>query len=191
MTQPSLNALVRALKGEVNGLPSTITFPRRMAKRRREGVARPGRGFLGKKYNPWLLTCDPADAKFTVPGCELPEDLSQMRLDRRLSFLGQINRRLDQFERDDALRGYGQQADQAIELLSGGKARAAFDLNREPAQVRDRYGRTTWGQSVLLAGDSSNPAFRWCKSIGQRSMASRTAAAGIRTTSTTNFLKTR
>lgn len=148
---PSLNALVRALKREANGLPATITFPRRMANVGEKVWPGQDGGFLGKKHNPWVLTCDPADAKFTVPGCELPEDLSQLRLDRRLSFLGQINRRLDQIDRDEALRGYGQQADQAIDLLAGGKARTAFNLNQEPGKVRDRYGRTTWGQSVLLA----------------------------------------
>ena len=40
-----------------------------------------------------------------------------------MSFLGQINRRLDQIDRDEAVRGYGQQADQAIDLLASGKSR--------------------------------------------------------------------
>jgi hypothetical protein len=39
----------------------------------------------------------------------------------------------------------------AYDLLSSGRAREAFDLGREPDKLRDRYGRYTWGQSVLLA----------------------------------------
>jgi hypothetical protein len=148
---PSLNALVRALKQERGGLPPAITVPSRMANVGE--VVWPGQdaGFLGKKHNPWVLTCDPADAKFTVPGCELPEELSQLRLDGRLSFLNQMNERLDQIDRNEAIRGYGRQSDQAIELLSGGKARQAFHLNQESDKTRDRYGRTKWGQSMLLA----------------------------------------
>src|SRR5262249_45252310 len=43
------------------------------------------------------------------------------------------------------------QQQQAVDLVAGAQARRAFRLDEEPAAVRDRYGRTTFGQSVLLA----------------------------------------
>ncbi len=148
---PSLNALVRALRPSDAGLPPAVTLPRHLANVGDMVWPGQGGGFLGRKFDPWQLTCDPADAKFTVPGCELPEDLTQLRLDRRLSFLSQINQKLDSVEREESLRRYGQQSEQAIELLAGGKARTAFHLSEESTATRDRYGRTSFGQSVLLA----------------------------------------
>ena len=48
-------------------------------------------------------------------------------------------------------RGVDQSYQQAAALLTSPTFRDAFDLTREPAKVRDRYGRTTYGQSCLLA----------------------------------------
>ena len=149
---PSLNALVQGLRPPVGGLPSSISLPRRMANNNGQDPW-PGTdaGFLGRKLDPWFLTCDPNDPKFTIPGTELPTGLSTVQMDRRLSLLRQFGGYLDDLERTAAVRNYGRYQQQAIDLLAGGQARAAFDLNREPDSIRDRYGRTRQGQSVLLA----------------------------------------
>ena len=149
---PSLNALVQGLRPPVSGLPASISLPRRMANNNGQDPW-PGTdaGFLGRKLDPWFLTCDPNDPQFTIPGTELPSGLSTVQLDRRLSLLEQIGSSLDNLERSSAVRDYSRYQQQALDLLAGGKARAAFDLNREPTALRDRYGRTRQGQSVLLA----------------------------------------
>jgi hypothetical protein len=49
------------------------------------------------------------------------------------------------------MRDFDRQTQEAFGLLTSGSARQAFDLSREPAVVRERYGRHKWGQSVLLA----------------------------------------
>ena len=54
-------------------------------------------------------------------------------------------------ERGGTVEAWDRLSQHAFELVTSGAARAAFDLRREPEQVRDRYGRYSWGQSVLLA----------------------------------------
>ena len=73
---PSMNALVRSLRPPVGGMPSSIVLPRRLTNF--DGLYLwPGTdaGILGRKYDPWLLRCDPSDPKFTAPGCEPADDL--------------------------------------------------------------------------------------------------------------------
>jgi hypothetical protein len=146
---PPYNAIVRALRPAVGGLPSSVILPRRLANF--DGLYPwPGTnaGLLGSKYEAWALDCDPSDPKFTAPGCEPSDDLPAARVDDRLSLLG----RLDQHLADQpATADHDRYRQQAIELVAGRKGREAFDLSREPAAVRDRYGRTKHGQSVLLA----------------------------------------
>jgi hypothetical protein len=72
-------------------------------------------------------------------------------LDGRLSLLEQVNRRLDAAERGGTASRYDVQSQQAFDLLRAGKARRAFEMKREPAALRERYGRNRWGQSLLLA----------------------------------------
>jgi hypothetical protein len=149
---PSLNALVQALRPPRGGLPASIALPRRLANNGGQDPW-PGTdaGILGRRHDPWLLVCDPSDPKFTAPGCELPPELSTGRVDRRLSLLDQVNRHLNGLEQTAAVNDYDRYQQQALNLIAGGAARTAFDLAREPDSVRDRYGRTKQGQSLLLA----------------------------------------
>src|SRR5207248_385614 len=55
------------------------------------------------------------------------------------------------YQRPDATAGYDLHARKALDLLGSAKARQAFNLDHEPATVRDRYGRSRYAQSVLLA----------------------------------------
>ncbi len=149
---PAMNAVVQALRTPRGGLPASIALPRRLANNGGQDPW-PGTdaGVLGRKHDPWLLVCDPSDPKFTAPGGELPAELSTVRVDRRLSLLGQFNQHLDSLEQSASVSSYDRYQQQAINLIAGGAARNAFDLSQEPDSVRDRYGRTKQGQSVLLA----------------------------------------
>ncbi|MFO1044050.1 MAG: DUF1501 domain-containing protein [Planctomycetaceae bacterium] len=149
---PAMNAIVQALRPSSGGLPSSIALPRRLANNGGQDPW-PGTdaGILGRKHDPWLLVCDPSDPKFTVPGCELPVELSTVRVDRRLSLLESFNRHLDRVEQNASVTSYDRYQQQAIHLIAGGSARNAFNLSNEPDSVRDRYGRSKQGQSVLLA----------------------------------------
>jgi hypothetical protein len=72
-------------------------------------------------------------------------------LGNRISLLQQVNHRLDCAAREPAINRFDERSRQAFDLLQAGPSRRAFDLDREPPSVRDRYGRNRWGQSLLLA----------------------------------------
>ncbi|HEV3021233.1 MAG TPA: DUF1501 domain-containing protein, partial [Pirellulales bacterium] len=108
-------------------------------------------GFLGRHWDPERFICDPSDAEFAIEGLQPPGDLPPLRLQERLSLLDQVQRHFDQIERGAAAGLYDRIQQDALELLTSGKAREAFDIAREPAALRERYGRHKWGQCVLLA----------------------------------------
>lgn len=146
---PSFNAIVKALRPSDSGLPSSIMLPRKLANF--DGLYPwPGTdaGLLGHKHDPWLMVCDPSEPNFTAPGCEVPTDLPPMRIDQRRSLLSQMESHLGKISHSGSHDYYRQQA---LELISGQKARESFNLEHESTRIRDRYGRTKYGQSVLLA----------------------------------------
>lgn len=149
---PSINAIVQALRPSRGGLPASMALPRRLANNGGQDPW-PGTdaGFLGRRYDPWLLECDPSAADFTVPGGALPEGMTAPRLDRRLSLLAEFDRRAAALQEAAHIQNFNRYQQQAVDLVAGSRARAAFDLSREPDAVRERYGRTRQGQSVLLA----------------------------------------
>lgn len=149
---PSLNGIVQALRPATFGLPASIVLPRLMANNNGQDPW-PGTdaGLLGRRHDPWFLVCDPSDPQFQPPGSHLPPEVSTLRLDRRLSLLKQFGERLDDLDCNAMTGSYDHYQQQAIGLIAGGRARAAFDLSQEPDRIRDRYGRTKQGQSVLLA----------------------------------------
>src|SRR5262249_38085092 len=117
------------------------------------GITWPGQnaGFLGRTADPWLMTCDPSAADFQVPGLGLPHEVSPLRLQARRSLLDQVNRHLDAVEQSSSLARYGNQTQQVFDLLRSPRARQAFNLQLEPVALRERYGMSRFGQSVLLA----------------------------------------
>jgi hypothetical protein len=135
-------------------LPSVVRLPHRIFNT--DGSVWPGQdaGFLGRTFDPWLLKCEPASPNFTVPEFTLPVELPAGRLDDRRSLLAQLNSHRDQLERREraaATSPYDAATRQAFDLLASPPARAAFHLDAETAATRDRYGRSQFGQSVLLA----------------------------------------
>lgn len=148
---PSLGAVVRKLKQSACRLPAAVTLPEQAAN---DGnLTWPGQdaGFLGRASDPWLLTCDPSSPKFEMPGLGLPGDIPAMRFDARRTLLNQFNGHLDQIQKGGNLGVHDGHTQQAFDLISSPTARRAFDLDSEGPAVRDRYGRSKFGQSVLLA----------------------------------------
>ncbi|MEZ6142983.1 MAG: DUF1501 domain-containing protein [Zavarzinella sp.] len=146
--QPSFNALVRAVCPPQHGLPSSMVLPRRLANF--DGLypwPGTGTGILGKSADPWMLECDPAAADFTAPGCEMKAGLDSQRVQHRQELLQQLSEPTPT-SGSSQFRRYQQQA---FDMLTGNRAREAFDLHLESPSMRDRYGRSKHGQSVLLA----------------------------------------
>jgi hypothetical protein len=148
---PCLAAILQKLRHGKNGLPASIVVPEHIWNN--GGGSWPGQdgGFLGRTANPWLVHCDPSQKEFSIKSLALPEDISSGRLAGRQSLLDRIDRKLDALDRAGMVATHDARTRQAFALLRTGKARQAFEVDREPPALRERYGMNRWGQSVLLA----------------------------------------
>jgi hypothetical protein len=114
-------------------------------------------GFLGRAYDPYYLYPSGGDMdmakmdKINVDDLKLRKEVPLARLQRRASLREKINAGLGDLEvavRKYALNEY---YDKALGLVLSGRARDAFNLGAEKKEVRERYGKNTFGQSCLLA----------------------------------------
>jgi hypothetical protein len=108
-------------------------------------------GFLGTSYEPFVIDKDPNSKTFGVPELALSGNMTTLRLDRRRSLLSSVEREARLAERGSAAGGMDIIQQKAFELLGSRKVREALDLSREKTELRDRYGRNTFGQSLILA----------------------------------------
>jgi Protein of unknown function (DUF1501) len=130
------------------GLPPFAMVPEAISP---VGPERPGQhaGFLGAAYDPYRVNSDPNLADYS-PGALRP-DINAARLDDRRALLGQVDRQARHLEQTAAAQTLDPYYVRAFDLIASAQAQKAFDIGQEPAAVRDRYGRHTFGQSVLLA----------------------------------------
>jgi uncharacterized protein (DUF1501 family) len=108
-------------------------------------------GFLGPRHDPWQITRDPNAAGFRVDSVRLADGLEAGRLDDRRALLERVDRQQRRLAELAAARRLSDQQQLAFSVLTSGKVAQAFEIDREPAPVRDRYGRHAFGQSLLLA----------------------------------------
>ncbi len=108
-------------------------------------------GYLGKPHDPFVLNADPSAPDFKVPDLLPPEYISAVRARRRQKMRAAVEGGLAAFEKTAQAKQMDDSFDLAYRLMSSRQAREAFDLAREPESIRDRYGRTRFGQSCLLA----------------------------------------
>lgn len=148
---PSVAALVNRIKSRPGGMPVSVVIPEHIWN---DGnVPWPGQdaGFLGRAADPWLIQCDPSAAAAQIPAIAMPAEMTPLRFDERRSLLAQVNRHLDTVDRSTAVANYDHQFRQALDMMQSGRVRRAFDLAQEAVSMRDRYGRSRYAQSVLLA----------------------------------------
>jgi hypothetical protein len=108
-------------------------------------------GWLGRTYDPLIITRDPNAPSFGVPELTLRADIDATRLDNRKGLLGRLNSRLDVLERAGNARLMNTYQGRAFSILTSDATRKALDLSKEPTRLRDAYGRNIYGQSVLLS----------------------------------------
>jgi hypothetical protein len=114
-------------------------------------------GWMGHVYDPFEIDRhrsekeDPNSPNFGFPELTLRADVDPRRLDGRRGLLGQVNARSDALQRSGVARVMDDYQQRAFTLLTSEETRRAFDLSREPARLRERYGRNSYGQSCLLA----------------------------------------
>lgn len=147
---PNLGSVVAARAPGRSHLPRFVQLPQLASD---VGNLTPGQfaGFLGRQYDPLAIIKDPCAPDFDVAELSLPADVSATRLHDREGLRRLVDRQTQALERSAEVRALDVYQGRAVGLLTGPKVRRAFDLDREPAAVRDRYGRNTLGQSCLLA----------------------------------------
>ena len=148
---PHAGSVLTYLKGQRGEVPGYVLLPRPIG--RTGGNLPHGHtaGFLGKQYDPFILNADPSDKNFKVPDLLPPDYISAVRAQRRQRMREAVDGALDSFTGQPQVKQLDDNFHLAYRLMSSPQARAAFDLAKEPAATRDRYGRTRFGQSCLLA----------------------------------------
>ncbi|MCX8140644.1 MAG: DUF1501 domain-containing protein [Gemmataceae bacterium] len=114
-------------------------------------------GFLGKAYDPYLLYPPGDDMdmnkmdRIRVDDLKLREELTPLRMQRRATLRETIIKGMPQLEEAVSKYDLDEYYGKALSLIVSGRAKKAFDLASEPAAVRERYGKNTFGQCCLLA----------------------------------------
>jgi hypothetical protein len=157
-SHPSTGALVSRFRGPVQpGLPAYVLLSEEQTRNPEIGSVS-GAAYLGVKHSPFTVLQDSFRREFNhdalrsaTSSLTLADDLTLDRVnDRRalLSGLDQLSRKADSSLTMEGMDHFNRIA---MEMVSGGAARKAFDLNREPDSTRRRYGLHRWGQMGLLA----------------------------------------
>jgi hypothetical protein len=144
--QPAIGAVVAHHAGLSGPLPPYVAVPGNP----NIGVELGRSGFLGGRYESFK-TGDPSVPGFQVPDVAPGEPLPPPRAERRRILLDAVDDLARKVEGNDQLATYDEFHRRAVAITLSGAARAAFAVDQEPDRVRDRYGRTTFGQSCLLA----------------------------------------
>ncbi|MBL9124776.1 MAG: DUF1501 domain-containing protein [Planctomycetaceae bacterium] len=125
------------------GVPPYVAIPRVM----RAGSA----AFLGKAFNPFETGGDPSKRNFKVDNLALVKNMSTERLAERRDLLASLDSVRRVVDRQGASGAMDRFTEQAFEMVTGPRARKAFDLSLESDKTRAEYGDHVSGQSLLLA----------------------------------------
>lgn len=141
---PSLGSVVSHEFGPRHDLPPYICIPSAPS-------VFAGPGYLSSSYAPFSLGDDPARAGFRVQDLNLPGGVDQARYERRVAALEAVNEHFAKHTSADNVSAMSTFYERAFDLIGSPKAREAFNIEAEPAPVRDRYGRHDAGQRMLMA----------------------------------------
>jgi hypothetical protein len=147
MSYPCYGSVVAQQKSGRNAMPPFLQLGTNLSTLAGGGTA----AFLGNSYNPYVVPSDPNSATFSVRDLTPPSGVSFGRVERRLEMLQALDRWQEHMERSDLITSMDAFARKSHDLLTAPETKRAFDLGLETDKLRDRYGRTTLGQSCLLA----------------------------------------
>jgi hypothetical protein len=148
---PSIGSLITRLVPAGPGVPPYVTF-----NQLRNGAAGGG-GYLGTAYNPFVVEGSAGNGRggnsnLGVRGITLPTGFTLEQLENRNGLLQGFDQSFAGLDRNsDLVDGLDTFHRQALDILRSDATRNAFDLGRESDSLRDRYGRSSFGQSALAA----------------------------------------
>lgn len=143
---PAMGAVAAHESGFPGTLPPYVSIPRNPSFTWELGKS----AFLGGRYESFRAG-DPNEQNYRVRDVARAEPLPDVRVQRRQSMLAAVDNLARTIEANDQLAAFGQFQRRAAEMVLSGEARDAFAIDAEKTELRDRYGRTTFGQSCLLA----------------------------------------
>jgi len=146
---PSLAAVAAKLAGSrTAGMPPYVAIPFAASVGLQPGYF--GGNYLGPEYNPFLAG-DPNVPNYQVKNLALESGLTLERLSQRAELRAQFDKLRRDVDLNGTMAGMDKFHQQAYDLVTSPRARAAFDISSETDKLRDHYGRTELGQSALLA----------------------------------------
>ncbi len=171
---PSIASITGAVTRSRNNLPSTLVLPERLI--HNTGRVLPGQfaGIMGRRHDPWFLEASPFDpthygafptyefdfarrdlparrTRFALPDLSLPESITPERLSDRVGLLRSIDEQRRELDASATTAGIGRDRAAAVALLTQPTVRRAFDLSQGADRDLDRYGRHSFGWSLLIA----------------------------------------
>ncbi len=158
---PSMGSVCEFLNHDRGDFPAYVHMPCMLGWGQHIRRAGPYGGFLGRQYDPLFTECEPTSDKPSpgqyhpqvvlgtpqLPAAKLPPGITLDRLNKRRRLRQQIDDLLRQGEDGEFQRAQ----ESALTLLTSKHVRDAFDVESVPADIRDRYGRTLFGNSALIA----------------------------------------
>jgi uncharacterized protein (DUF1501 family) len=141
---PSIGSVVSHEYGPRNNLPPYVCIPN-------VPNEYAGPGYLSSSFAPFALGSDPAAGGFKVRDLSLAGGVDDARFVRRRTALEAVNAYFAAKDKSDAVGAMNTFYERAYSLISSKEAREAFNIEAEPAALRDEYGRNTAGQRLLMA----------------------------------------
>lgn len=171
---PSIASVVGAVVPVQNNLPPAVVLPERLI--HRGGNTIPGQfgGVMGSRRDPWFIEAAPFNSKsygaypeyefhhargpenqpeltFQAPSLSLPESLTQQRVLSRDLLLQTIESQRQQFDAAGTANAFDRHRQNAMSLLTDPSVQSAFDVTRAPEEEQLRYGKNSFGWSLLMA----------------------------------------
>ncbi|MBY0528232.1 MAG: DUF1501 domain-containing protein [Gemmataceae bacterium] len=173
---PSLASVAGALMRRRNNLPPAVVLPEKLV--HVTGRTIPGQfaGMMGREHDPWLVEASHfrsreyihgafpeygferrsgayamPDYQFEAPRFTLPDDVGASRFGKRLDLLGTIDRQRADLDATAPSQGLDRSRQEAVSLLMAPAVHRAFDVKQAPLALQERYGRNSFGWSLLMA----------------------------------------
>lgn len=163
---PSMGSVCEYLKQGANEFPNYVYMPCWLGWGQAFRRAGPYGGFLGQRYDPMFTECAPYHDKGVnpvpgnpavvrgepfLPSSNLGADLTIDRLNTRQGLLNQLDDQIRKVETQPALDRFDRTQQRAFRILTSSRLKSAFYLANEDPKLLDRYGRTLFGHSTLIA----------------------------------------
>jgi len=171
---PSIAAVAGAVTVPRNNLPPAVVLPEKLIHYSRRVIPGQFAGTMGSRRDPWFIEASPYNAlgygaypeyefdhqerpnmprrsAFQAPNLSLPEGFGSGRLDNRVELLRLVDRQRSDLDRFASIEQFDRYRQGAISLLVDRRVREAIDVTAAPAEVQERYGKNSFGWSLLMA----------------------------------------